>query len=196
MKSLLLTTAILALLAVSMTQAQGKKKYDLKSGTITFETTMTMMGMEIKKKYVLYFDDYGMKECKETLDDDGKVKERFLSDGKDLFDVLFEQKEAYKRGKATRGTEMRFDWNEVSEKDKKAGIYKKLANVKAASKDCEAFEMNDRGTTTTFAGWNHINLLVDQKSDKMKSLTRAVKIEENVTVPAEKFQIPAGFAVK
>jgi hypothetical protein len=31
---------------------------------------------------------------------------------------------------------------------------------------------------------------------QMKSVTRAVKVEENARVPPEKFKVPAGFAVK
>jgi hypothetical protein len=51
------------------------KKYDIKSGIITFETTMEMAGMNIKTKTILYFDDYGIKECQEEYktDEEGKV---------------------------------------------------------------------------------------------------------------------------
>ena len=182
---------------IGLTSAQTKK-YDIKSGILTFETTMKMSGMEIKTKSIVYFDDYGTKECKETYDDDGTVKEWFLCDGSDLYAVFFEKKEAYKRGKAYsgRGTEMRFDWNAISEKDKKSGKYKKASNVTVAGKNCETFELDDESGKTRFGGWNHITLFVDQTSGDMKTMTKAVKIEENAKVPAEKFKIPAGFALK
>jgi len=189
--------ALVTLFTVSIAVAQTKK-YDLKSGIVTFETVVKMSGMTITTKSIVYFDDYGTKECKETYEDDGTVKDWFLSDGKDLYSVFFEKKEAYNRGKAYsgRGTEMRFDWNEVSEKDKQAGKYKKVPNVTVAGKICEAFELNDETGRTTFAGWSHITLLVDLTAGKMKTTTKAVKIEENAKVPIEKFKIPAGFALK
>ena len=197
MNKLLSFSLLFILLSSGSTVAQTTKKYDLKSGVITFETNATMMGTDVKMKYLIYFDDYVMKECKETLNDDGTVKEWFLSDGKDLILVLFEKKEAYKRGKAYRGTEMPFVWNQVSEKDnKKAGKYKKVPNVTILGKNCEAFEMNDGGDKTIFAGWNHIVLSMEINSKGMKSTQKATKIEENVAVPADKFSIPSGYKVQ
>jgi hypothetical protein len=196
MKKFTLVT-LLALFTLAAAEAQTKK-YDIKSGIVTFKTTVKMARMEIKTKSIVYFDDYGLKECKETYDANGKVKEWFLSDGKDLYGVYFELKEAYKRGKAYSGTEMPFNWNGVSEKDKQSGKFKKAANVTVAGKNCESFVLSDENGKTTFAGWNHITLLtdLDQTARDMKSITKAVKIEENAKVPAEKFKIPAGFALK
>jgi hypothetical protein len=171
------------------------KKYDIKSGIITFETTMKIMGMAVTNKSVVYFDEYGTKECKETYSD-GTLKESFFSDGKNLYKVSHDQKTAWKTGPALRGTEFRFDWNEISEKDKKAGKAKQLGKITVAGKECESFEYKDRGSTTTYAGWSHICLLTDLTSKDMNSIAKAVRIEENARVPAEKFSVPAGYTVK
>lgn len=191
----LATLLLLSLLIVAVGAVAQTKKYDIKSGIVTFETTMKMAGMTIPQKDIVYFDDFGMKECKDTYKDD-KLTESFFSDGQFLYKVIHADKTAYKSGKAYRGTEMKFDWNEISAKDKKDGKAKQVADTKVAGKTCKAYEYSDRGNTTTFAGWNGITLLTDLKSKSMSSVSKAVKIEENAKVPAAKFAVPAGYAVK
>jgi len=189
------TFLLLFLLLIAFEARTQTKKYDIKSGIITFETTMQMMGMTIITKSIVYFDEYGMKECKESFKD-GKLEESFFSDGKFLYKVAYEQKRALKAGKASRGTEFKFGWNEISDKDKKAGKAKLLPNITIAGKTCQSFEYYDGGTPTKFAGWSGICLLTEMKTKDMSSLTKALKIEENAKVPAEKFVLPPGFTVE
>jgi hypothetical protein len=193
MKKLILVS-LLALVACAAADAQTKK-YDIKSGVVTFETTMKVGTMSIVSKSIVYFDDYGMKECKETYKDD-VLKESFFSDGKNLYAVHFAEKTAFKRGVASRGTEFRFDWNEISDKDKKSGKAKQLPALTIAGKKCESFEYSDGGTTTKYAGWSNICLMIDLTSKSVSSMTKAMKLEENAKVPADKFVVPAGFALK
>ena len=180
---------------VTMSAMAQTKKYDIKSATISFETTMKMSGMNIKEKVIVYFDDYGIKECRDTYSD-GKLKESFFSDGKNLFTVVHKEKTAYNRGGAYRGTEMKFDWNEISDKDKKGGKAKKLANTTVAGKPCESYEYTDGGTTSKYYGWNHVLLMSDIAMKDISNVTKAVKVDEKTPVPPEKFKAPAGYAVK
>jgi hypothetical protein len=136
-----------------------------------------------------------MKECRETYDGD-ELSEIYFSDGKDLYTVKPEKNAAYKRGKAYRGTEMKFDWDEVSGKDKKEGKAKQLPNTTIAGKTCESFEYNSDGTKTTYAGWNHILLLIDLTTKDLTSVTKAVKVDEKTAVPADKFTVPPGYKVE
>ena len=39
---------------------------------------------------------------------------------------------------------MRFDWKDVSKKDKQARKYKEVSNVTVAGRSCERFELKDR----------------------------------------------------
>jgi hypothetical protein len=89
------------------------------------------------------------------------------------------------------------DFKEFSSADKASGKVKKVADVTVAGKPCETFKMKDENTKTnnTFAGWNHIMMMMKQ-TGPMTSITEAVKLEENVPVPAEKFQVPPGYASK
>jgi len=184
---------ILIITGLSSLPAQQVKKYQTQSGIITFETTLKMSGMDMKTKAVVYFDDFGMKECRDTYDYDGNtIKESFLSDGKNLYLVIYAEKTAYKRGQAFRGTEYKFDWNEVQ----RSGSAKKLPNMTVAGKNCEAFELKIKETINTYAGWNNICLYIGTNQKNMNVVSRAIKFEENAKVPAEKFKIPAGFALK
>ncbi len=184
-------TVLIIILGLSTLQAQQVKKYQIKSGIITFETTMMMGKFEMKTKSVVYFDDYGMKECKDTYDDNG-LKESFFSDGKNLYLTIYKEKAVYKRGTAFRGTEYKFDWNEIAP----SGKAKKIANMTIVGKNCEAFELKDGGNTNTYAGWNNICLYLGVSMKNMTTIYKAVKLEENAKVPADKFKIPAGFTLK
>jgi hypothetical protein len=110
--------------------------------------------------------------------------------------VYFANKMATKRGVAYRGTEFRFNWNDISDKDKKSGKAKQLPGLTVAGKKCESFEYTDAGTTTKYAGWGNICLLMDLTSKNVTSVTKAVKLEENAKVSGDKFSVPAGFALK
>jgi hypothetical protein len=171
------------------------KKYDIKSCTITYEITQKMTGFDLKSKIVLSFDDYGMKECRETYQGD-KLKEVYFSDGKDLYSLNPTKKTAFKRGKADRGTEVTISWNDVSSDDKKSGKAKQLPNATIAGKSCESFVAGLEGSTTTYASWNHIQMMIDMKSKDVTTLKKAVSVDEKTAVPADKFKVPAGYTVK
>jgi len=191
-KALLILTFVVMISGLCTLQAQIVKKYQVKSGIITFENTMTMGKMVMKMKSVVYFDDYGMKECKETYDMDNSLKESFFSDGKELYLVIPKEKTAYKRGTAYRGTEYRFDWNEIAP----SGKAKKIANMTVVGKNCEAFQLEAGGGTNTYAGWSNICLYLGVSQKGLSTINKAVKFEENAKIPAEKFKVPAGYAIK
>lgn len=191
------TMLVLAAIVFVVAAQTPVKKYDMKSGVVTYESIMKMGDMQIKKKIVVYFDDFGMQECKETYSLD-RLEESYFSDGKNLYLVKPDHKVAYKQGPAYRGTELRVEWSEFgTEKERQSGMYKKLPAMKVADKNCEAFEYNDgKGTITRYGGWNKILLYMDMKTKSMESIQRALKVEENAKVPAGKFKVPAGFAVQ
>jgi hypothetical protein len=166
------------------------KKYPIKSGIVTFENDM----LGIKQKKVLYFDDYGIKEAEEIYEGEN-VKEVSLCDGKKRYTINFAQKTAYSTGDCYRGIAYKFDWDEISKADKEYKV-KKLANVTVAGKDCQSYSLSSGNFPTVFAGWNNICLYQETKSQYGTVIMKAVKVEENASVPAEKLQVPAGFTVK
>jgi hypothetical protein len=173
------------------------QKYDIKSGIVTLESVMNVGTMEMKFKYVVYFDDYGMKECKETYKD-GKLVNIYFSDGKTLYAVSPGKKTAVKKGDASRGTELRVEFSEMgSQKDRDTGKVKKIAPMLVAGKQCETIETNDgSGTVAQYAGWKKIMMYMKSKSVNTTTTIKATKIEENVDVPAAKFQVPDGYMIK
>jgi len=183
------------LLALPCAAPAQTKKYDIKSGIITFDYIIFAGKAKITDKKIVYFDDYGMKECREEFEGN-KLTKSFFSDGKTLYTVIHATKTAFKRGDAFRGTELRFDMNELSAKEKESGKAKKLENIIVAGKTCESFERRGNSDRTVLAGWNHIVLLTDYDAGTMKSTTKAVSIQENVSVPPDKFMVPAGYKVQ
>ena len=196
MKQSMSYLAIAALMLVLTLRVSGQtKKYDIKSCTITFELTQKMAGLDMKHKVVLFFDDYGMKECRETYTGD-KISEVYFSDGKDLYSLKPDKKTAIKRGEADRGTEVKIDWSYVSSDDKKSGKAKQLPNMIIAGKSCEAFVADAGGASTTYASWNHVLMMIDMKSKDMTMLKRAVSVDEKTKVSPDKFKVPAGYTIK
>lgn len=170
-------------------------KYDIKSGIVTFEETTSMGTLRIEGRKVVFFDDYGMKECRDTYEG-GRLKESFFSDGHNLYSVDHARQIATHRGKAGRGTELRCDWEEIPAKDKREGKARKLPDVMVAGKECESFEHMTASGKTVFAVWSRICLLVESSGPGMRKVTRAIKVEENVSVPAEKFRVPARYTIQ
>lgn len=166
------------------------KKYQVKSGIVTFDNDM----MGVNQKSILYFDDYGMKEAEEKYDGE-EIRETTFCDGKERYILIHKEKTAYTSGTCYRGTAYKFDWDEISKSDPKYKV-KKLANTTIAGKDCESYSMESGDYPTVFAGWNNICLLMNTQSKFGTVVMKAVKVEENADVPASKFQVPEGYEVK
>lgn len=176
--------------ALPETPSGGIKKYPLKSGIITFDNNM----MGIKEKSVLFFDDYGMKEAEDKYDGE-TMKETNLCDGQKHYTINHAEKTAYDAGSCYRGIAYKFDWNEISQADKEYKV-KKGPDMTIAGKICESYSMVTDDYPTTFAGWNNILLYQETKSKYGTIILKAVKVEENVSIPAEKLQIPKGYTIK
>ena len=186
----------LALLIVSSDPALCQpRKYAVKSGCVTFEKETSVGRTQFKEKVVLWFDDHGMKEALESYTEE-TLKEVTMTDGVTIYLLKPSSRTAFKRGAASRGIEYKFDWNEVSAKDKKEGKAKQLAPRTIAGKQCDAYEFLSGGTVSTFAGWMGVTLFTEVKRTNMVVTTRAVKVEVGITVPADKFKVPAGYAMK
>jgi hypothetical protein len=85
------------LLALPCATPAQTKKYDVKSGIITFETVIEMGTMKMSNKIMVYFDDYGMKECHDNYNGE-KLATSLFSDGQIEYVVKHGEKTAQKRG--------------------------------------------------------------------------------------------------
>jgi hypothetical protein len=180
---------LLALLLV-VASAGAQKKYGVKSGIVTFETSVAILGKPAAQKQILYFEDYGAKERKETYD--GEVlEEASVCDGTHLYTLVFAESTAYRGGASTRGTEAAFGRDTV-----KGRTWKKLADQAIAGRVCETLEGTGPDGTVRLAGWKGIVLLAEGSDGGIHTSIRAVKVAANAAIPAEKFRVPPGFTVK
>jgi hypothetical protein len=179
--------------AVTQSPLEATKKYGIKSGIVTFENSLEGLP---KSKKVLYFDAYGLKECEETFNADGTVKERFFSDSILLYFLVMKNQTAFKRGAAYRGVAYKFDSTGFSSVINKNRETKKLPNETIAGKTCEVYEIMESGVKTKLAGWNNICLLMESQTPTGRMITKAISLQENVAVPAEKFKIPQDFKIQ
>jgi len=169
-----------------------ENKYDVKSGIITYETITVEGHVQIAGRIVVSFDQYGRLECKDTYVG-GMLKESVLCDGKTVYTVLHEQRIVFKRGPATRGTEVRFDWEAMPVSERTEGHARKIPSMIVAGRACEAFERTTPQGKVTYAGADHILLYCERNLQGENWVMKAVSVEKPATVPSWKFAPPAGY---
>ena len=172
-----------------------ENKYDIKSGIITYETTTMEGRVQVAGRIVLYFDQYGRQECKDTYVN-GMLKESVLCDGRTVYTLWHDQRIVFRRGPANRGTEVRFDWEALPPGEKAEGHVKRLPPVTMAGKVCDAFERITPDGVIRYAGANHILLYCERDLKGGISVMRAVSVDETKSVPAWKFVPPPGYVEK
>jgi len=186
----MLVAALLGLLLQHSTAQE--RKYDVKSGIITYET-MTLEGrLRVAGRIVLYFDQYGQMECKDTYVN-GMLKESVLCDGRTVFTLWHDQRVVFRRGPATQGTEVRFDAETIPVTDRGDAVVHRLPSMTVAGKSCDAYERVTRGGSAKYAGADHILLYCSRNLKGEEWEMKAVSIDVTTKVPASKFNPPAGY---
>jgi hypothetical protein len=168
-------------------------KYDIKSGIATLDIVSTVANTQIKMTKIVYFDDYGLKECEETFSG-GKLSGVFLCDGKDKYSLSLKSKKAKNQGPTSRGIGTRIEINDMGTKeDIASGKVKKISPMTLAGQTCEMIQVNSKGgAPTIYGGWHQV-LVYMKSGGTVSTLIKAVKLEPNAAVPKEKFEIPAGY---
>ena len=192
MKHLFWTILIAVVVSGFTAPLLAQRKYDVRCGVITFENSITILGKAVPQKQIIYFDDYGARERKETYEGDS-LMEAYICDGKNLFNIIYEEKVAYGGGPSIRGTEPPFEGGKTPSKH---GSVKKLPLMRIAGKSCEVIEITEDDSKTILAGWGHIVLYSDQSGSGIHSSSKAVKFVENEPIPRETFAVPKGFVTK
>ncbi len=197
MRRFFVTAFALCIFGIQAFAQAPAKKYDMKSGIVTYDQVMKVGTMEIKKKIIISFDDYGMKECRETFDKD-KLEDIYFSDGNFVYAIKPGKKVAFKQEKAYRGVGILADWNQFgTEKDVKSGKIKIKPAITVAGKSCEVFETRDKDgkPTAEYAGYKKVLMYMSTKSTYTDLEQKATKLEENANIPAEKFKVPSDFTI-
>ncbi|HTO94361.1 MAG TPA: hypothetical protein VMM80_08295 [Bacteroidota bacterium] len=169
-----------------------EKKYDVKSGIITYETLTQEGRVRVAGRIVLYFDQYGQMECKETYVN-GMLKESVLCDGRTVYTLWHDQRIVFRRGPATQGTEVRFDAESIPLAERGEAVVRRLPAMTFAGRTCEAYERVSHAGSTKYAGADHIMLYCDRNLRGEEWVMKAVTIDVTSKVPAWKFAPPAGY---
>jgi len=194
--------------AVESSASSTPRRYDLQSGIVTYEP-MVIMG--IKSETTLYFDDYGRREARETVTDSNMMGMKSHEKKVDITDGDFMI--SYEAEKIVNGKD------ETSKVATKTDIrqFKEMAMQMGAAigeqmkKD---FDYREEGTEVIagVTGTKYSVSLNKENKDQrvygvlykkialktqMGTITvKAAKIEENASVPATKFEVPAGYTIK
>jgi len=170
--------------------ATPKGKYAIKSGIVEYKTQM--MGMDMKQ--VLTFDDYGNKDVTEVMMEMMGTKIHTVTLHKDGFIYTYDMvKKTGTKSPFYQASSSDIDFENLSEEMVKDMNLKKEGTEEFLGKTCEKMsidytKMKLKGTYLVYKG---IALKMDADMGTMKMNLVGEKFEENPTIPAEKFEVPA-----
>jgi hypothetical protein len=174
--------------------ATPKGKYAIKSGIVEYKTQM--MGMDMKQ--VMSFDDYGKKEVTEIMMEMMGTKIHTVTLTKDDFVYTIDMvKKTATKSPSYQGRNQNIDFENLSEQMVKDMKLKKEGTEEFLGKTCEKLsidyeKMNMKGIYLVYKG---VPLMVDTDMGTMKMKLIGEKFEENPSIPAEKFEVPADIKV-
>ncbi len=179
----------------------GYKRYEIKSGIVETETTGTMnSGTE-----TIYFDDYGRREAKYTkttvsvpgVNIKQTSNQLTIMDGDWMYSIDLDKKTGYKMKPEmledmakNQGTK---DLGKVGKEMLEQMGGKKVGEEKVLGKNADVWEMSNMGTKIWV--WKGITLKTETNMMGMKINQTATKLEINVSVPDEKFEVPEDVSI-
>ena len=171
--------------------ATPKGKYAIKSGIVEYKTQM--MGMDMKQ--TLTFDDYGAKEATDVEMDMMGVKMHTVTITKDGFIYTLDLEK--KTGTKISGKSPDIDFENLSEEMVKDMNLKKEGTEEYLGKTCEKMsidytKMKMKGTFLVYKG---VALKSETDMGTMKVNLIGERFEENPSIPASKFEIPADIKI-
>lgn len=171
--------------------ATPKGKYAIKSGIVEYKTQM--MGMDMKQ--TITFDDYGQKEATDVEANMMGVKIHTVTITKDGFIYTLDMEK--KTGTKISGKSPDIDFENLSEQMVKDMNLKKEGTEEYLGKTCEKMsidytKMKMKGTFLVYKG---VALKSDTDMGTMKVNLIGEKFEENPSIPASKFEIPADIKI-
>ncbi|NTU97404.1 MAG: hypothetical protein HGA62_06290 [Chlorobiaceae bacterium] len=195
--------------APASSSASMQRPYEIKSGIVHFKP-VNMMGVKITE--TLYFDDYGVREAKESVTESDIMgmknyeHKMEIRDGKYI--ISYAVKSILNGKDETSKEATRTDMGDMREMAAEMG---KLINVNEMKKNMDYREEGPE-TVAGVTGKKYSVALDKSKPDariygvmyknivlksEMAGLSmEASSIEENAAVPADKFAVPAGYTVK
>lgn len=176
------------------TRETPKGKYAIKSGIVEYKTQM--MGMDVKQ--ILTFDDYGNKEVQDVVMEMMGTKIHTATMHKDGFMYTLDmEKKTGTKSPYSPNVSADIDFQNLSEEMVKDMDLKKLGTEDFLGKTCEKMSIDYKkmGMKGTFLVYKGVALSVDTDMGAMKMKLAAEKFDENPTIPADRFEIPADFKI-
>ena len=169
----------------------SKGKYGIKSGILEYKTQM--MGMDVKQ--VNTFDDYGQKQLQEMAMEMMGTKmhnKTIIRDGF-IYNLDLIKKTGTKIPLTDINQKSDIDFENLTEELMKDMNIKKIGTEVFLGKTCDKMsidykEIQMKGTYLVYKG---VPLSMDSEIGTMKMKMTAEKFEENPSIPADKFDIPA-----
>lgn len=171
-----------------------KTKYTIKSGIVEYKAQM--MGMDYKQ--LTYFDEYGGKETIELAMQMTGMDAKSITIMKDGYMYNFNPVE--KTGTKNRISEKtgNIDFQNLSKEIQEEMNIKKVGEETFLGKPCIKFSIDDKSLKMKgyYLVWKGVALKTDITMSTAKIYIEAINIQENVAIPAERFEIPADIKFK
>ena len=185
---------IFAILCIFCIGAQAQDKpYEVKSGIVTME--MDMMGQKVVQE--LYFDDYGAKQA--TISEFQGRKRRGLEVNGENLMIDDETNTAMRMPGMGMGGE-KINFADKSEKNIKKNKIKELGTEEVAGVMCTKYSaaifMMGQVVKQTVWIYKGITVKTSVKTDFGEMGQTAVKIVEDVEIPASTFEVPEGLKIQ
>ena len=193
MKKILLIAALCALGICAQAQ---EKLYEVKSGIVTME--MDMMGRKIVRE--IHFDDYGAKQA--TISEMRGQKIRGVEVDGEMLMINDAEKTAMKMPAMGMGggSNERINFLNTDPKYIKKNKIKVLGTETYLDRECTKYSvalfMMGQVVKQTVWVYKGITLKSSLATDFGEMVQAATKLEEDVEIPAETFEVPEGLTIQ
>ena len=166
--------------------------YDIKSGIVTYESTLAGKSSLPKNKVVLYFSQYGLRQ---RIDYHEGLENKILSSDVFLDSARYSIDHQKKIITDVQSSPEMFLFTPIY--NNMAYTRKSVLQDTVAGKRCEIYlwELQDIKFTLKRSGWKSICLLHQWTQEEESQIMEAVKVE-TVEVTKEKFQTPKGYRIR
>ena len=168
-------------------------KYGVKTAIVDYE--METMGMKMTQ--TLYIDEWGKRESTEVLSEmemfGQKIKTHNLEFIKDGYKYSMDlEKKMGNKIKMVAPPKEAIDWNKLTDEIMKKMNIKKEGSENICGVNCDIFsidykEMQMKGKNWVYKG---ISMKSEMTAMGIPVKLKAVKFQENVAIPADKFEVP------
>jgi len=170
-------------------------RYDLKSGIITFKASVVFMDQEM----ILYFDDWGLKQRTEiNVSVMGKEAKNVTITDTSFVYLYDPDKKTGTRTPIDPKSPDNINFTALNDDVIKTFSITKEGEEKVLDRLCTVYSMDYKKADINgkFYIWNGIALKTETSAKGISIKMEATKIEENVSIPAEKFIIPKDIQFK